>query len=58
MRIETRSLAASNPAVYSELWWGNLLSGLRIDLRHADRDEVRELLEQAWRRKAPKKLLV
>lgn len=54
---EARSLAASNPGVYSELWWGNRLSGLRVVLSGADRREVCELLEQAWRRKAPKRLL-
>lgn len=54
---EARSLAASDPAAYSELWWGTRLSGVRIELRHAARDEVCELLEQAWRRKAPKRLL-
>lgn len=53
---EARSVAASNPDVYSELWWGKRLSGLRVFLRGADRAEVCELLELAWRRKAPKKL--
>lgn len=54
---ESRSLAVSNPEAYSELWWGKRLSGLRVDLRRAERREVCELLELAWRRKAPKKLL-
>ena len=54
---ESRSLAASNPGAYSELWWGKRLSGVRVDLRRAERREVCELLELAWRRKAPKKLL-
>lgn len=53
---EARALAASNPGAYSELWWGKRLSGVRIELRNADRGEVCELLEQAWRRKAPRSL--
>lgn len=54
---EARGLAACNPAAYSELWWGKRLSGVRVELRKAERGEVCELLEQAWRRKAPKNLL-
>jgi hypothetical protein len=29
---------------------------VRVNLRAADRDQVVELLEEAWRRKAPKRL--
>lgn len=54
---EARSLAAAHPDVYSELWWGKRLSGVRVNLDAAGRQEVCELLELAWRRKAPKKLL-
>lgn len=54
---EARSAAASDPGAYSELWWGKKLSGVRVHLERAERREVCELLELAWRRKAPKKLL-
>lgn len=54
---EARALAASNPSSYEELWWGRKLSGVRVKLAAADRAEVCELLEDAWRRKAPKRLL-
>lgn len=54
---EARTLAASNPSAYSELWWGKRLSGVRVELSNADRGEVCELLEQAWRRRAPKRLI-
>jgi hypothetical protein len=54
---EARSAVASKPDVYSELWWGKRLSGVRVELGAADRQEVCELLELAWRRRAPKKLL-
>jgi hypothetical protein len=40
-----------------ELWWGKKLSGCRVILRHADRALVREMLDESWRRKAPKSLL-
>lgn len=54
---EARALAASKPSAFEELWWGNKLSGLRVRLAAAERTEVCELLEDAWRRKAPKRLL-
>lgn len=54
---EARAVAASNPSAYEELWWGKKLSGVRVRISSADRAEVCELLEEAWRRKAPKRLL-
>ena len=54
---EARAVAASNPSAYEELWWGKKLSGLRVKLAAAHGAEVCELLEDAWRRKAPKRLL-
>jgi hypothetical protein len=54
---EVLASVADHPAAFEELWWGKRLSGLRVNLDAADRDEVRELLEDAWRRKAPKRLV-
>ena len=54
---ETKGLVAENPQVFSELWWGKRLLGVRVRLPDADPELVCELLEDAWRRKAPKRLL-
>jgi hypothetical protein len=35
------------------LWWGERLSGVRVALAEADPDLVADLLEDAWRRRAP-----
>ena len=54
---EARACAAEDPDAFEELWWGKRLSGVRVRLRAANRARVNELLTEAWRRKAPKKLL-
>lgn len=41
----------------SELWWGKRLSGVTVNLQLASPAVVTELLEQAWRRRAPKMLV-
>jgi hypothetical protein len=51
---ETRASVAEAPSAFEELWWGKRLSGVRVNLRAADPQRVRELLEESWRRKAPK----
>ena len=53
---EVQACAAERPAVFEELWWGRKLSGVRVRLARAGVRQVRELLEQAWRRRAPKRL--
>lgn len=40
-----------------ELRWGKQVSGVRVELAAADVETVRALLEAAWRRRAPKRLL-
>ena len=52
----THAAVGTHPAACEELWWGKRLSGVRIDLRHADRDMLADLLEEAWQRRAPKRL--
>ncbi|WP_409329445.1 hypothetical protein [Trujillonella humicola] len=39
------------------LWWGRTLSGVRVDLTAATPDLVADLLEEAWARRAPARLL-
>jgi hypothetical protein len=50
-----RAYAADETGV-EELWWGRSLSGVRVPLDGADADLVAELLELAWRRRAPARL--
>ena len=48
---------AERPAFCEELWWGKKLSGVRVHLPGADTVLVSELIIDAWRRKAPKRLV-
>ena len=54
--LETHAAAAENPRAFAELWWGKRLAGVRVNLRAADSELVLDLLEEAWRRKAPASL--
>lgn len=51
-----QSCVTDDPAAYEELTWGGRLAGLRINLGMAQAQPVLELVEEAWRRKAPKRL--
>jgi hypothetical protein len=50
---EIHAAVSENPAVFRELYWGKRLACLVVDLSGAPPRQVRELLEAAWRRKAP-----
>ena len=54
---EARATVAEDPAAFEELWWGKQLRGVRVNLVVADAARVCELLEESWRRKAPKRLV-
>ena len=54
---ESRASVADDPSAFEELHWGVKLAGVRVTLANADSARVRELLEEAWRRKAPKRLV-
>lgn len=54
---EIRACVAEDPAAFAELWWGSRLSCVVVDLRRAPDDQVRELLTDAWRGRAPKRLV-
>lgn len=54
---EAEACVAEDPAAFELLRWGQRLAGLRIQLARSAPDRVRELLEEAWRRKAPKRLI-
>jgi len=57
---EARAAVARSPGRAGLLWWGKALSGVRVHL--ADDEAalaalVTELVEAAWRRKAPRRLV-
>jgi hypothetical protein len=54
---EIAASVAENPAAFEPLRWGDRVRGLRIVLGPAPEDRVAELLEESWRRKAPKRLI-
>lgn len=48
---------ATYPAAIEKLWWGKKVVGLRVNLSLVDGAIVTSLLQSAWMRKAPKRLL-
>jgi hypothetical protein len=48
---------AEDGAACAEDWWGSRLACVVLDLRIVGRELLEELLEDAWRRKAPKRLV-
>jgi hypothetical protein len=54
---EVDSFVAEFPAAVEELWWGARRRGCRVVLPNATVPLLRELLTEAWRHKAPKKVL-
>jgi hypothetical protein len=55
---EARAVAAGSGPAFEELWWGRKLSGVRVHLSSVDEPGlVEELLEDSWRRRAPKRVV-
>lgn len=54
---EVRACCAEDPAAFEPLMWGKQARGLRIRLAAASGDRVAELLDEAWRRRAPRRLV-
>ena len=54
---EISATVAEDPAAFELLYWGKKLRGVRVVLAAAPADRVRELLTEAWLRKAPKNLI-
>ncbi len=48
---------AEDPRAFEPLLWGQRVRGVRIQLAAAPPERVRELLADAWRRKASKRLV-
>lgn len=53
---EARAADAEHPA-FTVLWWGKRVAGVRVRLASAPPERVRELLVDAWRRKASRRLV-
>jgi len=47
---------AAEPQACTEGWWGKRLACVVVEIQRAPRPLVTELLEDAWRRKAPARL--
>ncbi len=54
---EIAACVAEDPGAFEPLLWGKRVRGLRVRLPAAPQDRVSELVEEAWRRKAPGSLV-
>lgn len=54
---EIQACVAEEPRAFEPLLWGQRVRGLRVLLDAASDDRVRELLAEAWRGKAPRRLV-
>src|SRR5438309_7325877 len=54
---DVRAVVAQYPDACEEVWWGSRLACVAVDLRSAPRHLVKELLLDAWRRKAPRQVV-
>ena len=54
---DVAAAVAERPDAFSELWWGRRLSGVRVTLSKAPKRLLAELLDESWRRRAPKALI-
>ncbi len=52
-----RAAAEELPQVCREVVWGKRLAAVQVDLELADRGLLEDLLDHAWRAKAPGRLL-
>ena len=52
-----RTAIHRDPQTFEEVWWGKKLTAVRVDLRRVEAATLRELLEEAWELRAPKRLL-
>ncbi len=55
---EARTAAADQPEIFEEVWreHGRIFVGLRVDLAKVTKKRLQELIEHAWRNRAPKRL--
>ena len=56
-RDEREALVRSEPETYAEWWSAGRFGWVSVDLARADPDEVLELVLEAWRLTAPRKVV-
>jgi hypothetical protein len=58
-QAEGRAAAADQPDIFEEVWreHGRIFVGLRVDLAKVTEGRMQELIEQAWRNRAPRRLV-
>lgn len=54
---EVAASVAEDPSAFEPLRWGQRIKGLRIYLAASPPRRVQELIEESWRRKAPRRLV-
>jgi hypothetical protein len=55
--LEVEAYVAQDPAALEPLHWGKQVRGVRVTLAATSAASLAELIEEAWRRKAPKSLV-
>lgn len=55
--FQVEGAVQANPDACAELCWGKEVRGVKVDLKLAPRKLVTDLLEAAWRVRAPRRLL-
>lgn len=55
--LEVGGYVAQDPAAFEPLRWGERIRGLRVNLAAVSSPGLAEIIEEAWRRKAPKRLV-
>ncbi len=55
--LEVEGYVAQHPAAFEPLHWGGRLSELRVSLAATPAAVLAEVIEEAWRRTAPKRLV-
>ena len=55
--FDVEPVVRDDPRSCEELMWGKQLVGVRVSSKQASPTMIKSLLEAAWRRKAPKRLL-
>jgi hypothetical protein len=51
-----RTAVQAHPSACAERWWGKRLAAVQVTLARADAEALRDLLADAWERRAPKRL--
>jgi hypothetical protein len=55
--LEVEGYVAQDPGAFEPLCWGKRVRGVRVTLADASPASLAELIEEAWRCKAPKSLV-